>query len=191
MMKIINLKLIFFLAFISLISCKAQQTYPLNTFMENIPQGGYVKDLNNELPPYIGTYKAYDQGNEIALFITKEDNRPTERIGKQFFKDALVIKYIVKNQNNQVLQDTQNTNYPNIFLYSYATQPAKNTIIFIYSGTNCGVGWGNIYLKKLNDTQISWIYRAQSTVITEQNCPGNPDRTVYLPDTKDLIFTKQ
>ncbi|MDQ0783505.1 hypothetical protein QF044_003359 [Chryseobacterium sp. W4I1] len=27
-------------------SCKAQQTYPLNTDFEEIPQGSYLKDLN-------------------------------------------------------------------------------------------------------------------------------------------------
>ncbi|MFP3597324.1 DUF6705 family protein [Chryseobacterium sp. SIMBA_029] len=127
MMKILNLTLIFLLTFISVISCKAQQTYPLNTFMEDIPQGGYVKDLNNELPPYVGTYKAYDQGNEITLFITKEDNRPTNVVDKQFYQDALVIKYIVKNRSNQILQDTQNISNPNIYIFT-VIEPGQQKI---------------------------------------------------------------
>jgi len=194
-MKILLYKKIFFpLAFIGIISCKAQQNpLPLNTWMENIPQGAYVKDLNNELSPYVGTYKATYQGNEITLFITKEENRVTKRAGKQFYRDALVIKYNVKNSSGQTLQETQNINNPDIYIYSYKTRVVsqQSTIIFIYSGTNCGVGWGDIYLKKINNTQISWTYNAESTLITEQNCPGNPDKTVYLPQTKDLIFTKQ
>ena len=176
------------------LSCKAQQnSLPLNTWMENIPQGAYVKDLNNELSPYIGTYKAAYQGNEITLFITKEENRTTKRAGKQFYRDALVIKYIVKNSSGQILQETQNINNPDTYIYSYKTKVVsqESIIMFIYSGTNCGVGWGDIYLKKINNTQISWTYNAESTMTTEQNCPGNPDKTVYLPQTKDLIFTKQ
>ncbi|MDR2235230.1 MAG: hypothetical protein LBE92_03825, partial [Chryseobacterium sp.] len=77
------------------------------------------------------------------------------------------------------------------FIYSIGTKPNINSIVFIYSGTNCGVGWGKILLKKLNATEVSWTYRANSLVITDQNCPGNPDLTIYLPVTKDLIFTKQ
>ncbi|RQO41718.1 hypothetical protein DBR39_03645 [Chryseobacterium sp. KBW03] len=96
---------------------KAQQNpLPLNTWMENIPSGGYVKDLDNELSPYVGNYKAVYQGNEIILFVTKEENRSTKRGGKKFYRDALVIKYIAKNQNNQVLQDTQNVNNPNLYI---------------------------------------------------------------------------
>lgn len=40
--------------FVIVISCKAQQIFPLNTNFEEIPQGSYIKDLNNELSPYVG-----------------------------------------------------------------------------------------------------------------------------------------
>ncbi|UWX60624.1 hypothetical protein N0B40_19830 [Chryseobacterium oranimense] len=63
---------ILFILVTSLIACKAQQTYPLNIDFEEIPQGSYLKDLNDELTPYIGEYKANFEGNEIRLFISKE-----------------------------------------------------------------------------------------------------------------------
>ena len=176
----------------SMIACKAQQTYPYNTDYDQIPNGSYLKDLNNELSPYIGTYKASYQGNEITLFITKQENKnETRPLNKQFYRDALVVKYIVKNSLNNVLQDTYNNNIPNIELYSYRIRTNQNTIILYYSGTNCGVGWGDIYLKKINATQISWEYRPEDMVLTSENCSGNPDITIYLPEIKDLIFTKQ
>lgn len=82
------------------LSCKAQQnSLPLNTLMDDIPQGAYVKDLNNELNPYIGVYKANYQGNEITLYITKEEDRPTKRMNKNFFRDVLSIRYIVKSSS--------------------------------------------------------------------------------------------
>lgn len=175
---------------INFISFKAQ-TLPLNTLLDTIPKGAYVKDLNNELSPYAGIYKANYQGNEITLFITKVENRPEKSTNMEYYQDALVVKYIVKNSSGTVLQDTQNNAIPKIELYSYRTRPAQNVIIFYYSGTNCGVGWGDVYLKKINSTQISWEYRPDSTVLTSKNCPGNPDINVYIPVTKDLIFTKQ
>jgi len=174
------------------LSCKTQQNpLPLNTWMENIPQGAYVKDLNNELPPYVGTYKATYLGNEITLFITKEENKLEELTNKYYYNDVLNVKYKIKNSSGQILQETQNGTTPNNTITSTRTKPSTGQIILYYEGTNCGVGWGDIYLKKINNTQISWTYNAESTLITEQNCPGNPDKTVYLPQTKDLIFTKQ
>lgn len=35
---------------------KTQQTVPLSTFIEDIPANAYVKDVNNELIPYTGTW---------------------------------------------------------------------------------------------------------------------------------------
>ena len=89
--------LLYFLT-IFVFSCKAQQAHPYNTNYEQVPNGSYLKDLNNELSPYVGTYKANYQGNKITLFITKQENKSETRpLNKQFYRDALVVKYIVKN----------------------------------------------------------------------------------------------
>ena len=174
-MKKINLFLAILIGLISnLISCKAQ-ILPLNTLMENIPANSHVKDLNNELPPYIGIYKANYQGNEITLYVTKEDDRITKRMNKQFYQDALVIKYIVKNSLGVVLQDTKNNNLPEIKLYSTRTKPTQSRVTFYYSGTHCGVGWGDIYLSKINATQISWEYRPDNDIFP--GCPPGTDKT--------------
>ncbi|WP_284462467.1 hypothetical protein [Chryseobacterium sp.] len=172
-------------------SCKAQQILPLNTLMENIPQNAYVKDLSNELVPYIGTYKANYQGNEITLFITKEENKLTKRAGKQFYRDVLNTKFIVKGSSNTILQDTKNNNLQTNTIYSTKIRSYDNSIILYYNGTNCSVGWGNIFIKKISNTQFSWDYRPDDMIITPGKCPGNPDLTIYLPVTKGLIFTKQ
>ncbi|MDR6923088.1 MULTISPECIES: DUF6705 family protein [Chryseobacterium] len=177
-------------------SCKAQQVYPLNTDYETVPNNSYLKDLNSELERYIGVYKTNYGGNEITLFITKDNQRLIKRANKNFYRDILIIRYMIKNSFGNVLQDIQNMTFPDNqpshhFIESIATNPLQNTVTFIYSGTNCGIGWGKIILKKLNDTQISWIYRPNGSATTDENCPGNPDKTVYLPDTENLVFTKQ
>lgn len=183
--------LLFFGVLLSFLSCKAQ-TLPLNTFTEDIPSNAYVKDLINELSPYIGIYKAIYEGKEITLYITKQENKIEKRTKKTYYFDVLHIKYTVKNiSTGLILQDTYNLNHPQIELYSLGTNSFNQTVNFYYSGTNCRVGWGRIYLKKLNSTQISWEYKPNSRVLRGSDCPGNPDLTVYLPVTKDLIFTKQ
>ncbi|MBV8326784.1 DUF6705 family protein [Chryseobacterium sp.] len=189
-MKIRNFKITILLSLLFMISYKAQ-ILPLNTALNDIPANAYIKDINNELNPYIGTYKATYQGNEITLFIIKEDYKLEKSSDKNYFMDALVVKYIVKDFSGKILQDTQNNSIPNIKLYSIGTRPAKNTVIFYYTGTNCGVGWGKIILQKINDTQVSWDYRPNDTVLDDSKCPPGTDIKIYLPETKDLIFTKQ
>ncbi|MGN7866572.1 DUF6705 family protein [Chryseobacterium sp. 22458] len=175
------------------ISCKAQQIYPLNTDFEEIPQGSYIKDLNNELNPYVGVYKADFQGNEIQLFIIKETMKYIKSLN--VYQDVLSVRYIVKNSLGNILQDTQSMTFqPNQLLhsiYSRGTYPSKNVVWFNYGGTNCKVGWGSIELKKISPTQISWEYRPNDIILDSSKCPQGTDIKIYLPETKDLIFTKQ
>ncbi|MFS4431078.1 DUF6705 family protein [Chryseobacterium sp. S90] len=188
-MKTIYLKILMICLMINILLCSAQ-TLPLNTPFANIPNGAYVKDINNELTPYIGTYKGSFDGKEITLFISKQENKLEKSTQKNYYMDALIVKYVVKNSSGTILQDTQN-NSSDIEFYSFKMRPAKNALEFIYTGTNCHVGWGDVYLKKINSTQISWEYRPDDITTTESKCPSTLDTTIYLPETKDLIFTKQ
>ncbi|WP_101239267.1 hypothetical protein [Chryseobacterium sp. PMSZPI] len=160
-----------------------------------LPDNSYLKDFNNELSPYVGTYKATFEGNEITLYITKQNYKFFDLKVKKYYQDVLSIKYIVKNSSGTILQNTQTMSFqPNqlrFTVYSVKTKPSQNTIIFYYGGTNCGIGWGDIYLKKLNDHQLSWEYRPNDSIIDSKTCPDDTDINIYLPETKNLIFTKQ
>ncbi|MDR2236637.1 MAG: hypothetical protein LBE92_10975 [Chryseobacterium sp.] len=182
-------RLLFSGAVLAVFYCKAQQTYPLNTDYETIPDYAYIKDLNNELGAFAGTYKANYQGNEITLYLTKVENKLEDGTKKRYYMDVIAAKYTVKSSTGIILKDTQNNN-TNDF-YSIWSEPQENAIAFYYPGTNCMVGWGKVYLYKINSTQLSWDYRPNSMILDQQNCPGNQDTKVYLPVTKDLIFTKQ
>lgn len=194
-MKTINIKTLIFLSFlINILSCKAQE-YPLNTDFRNIPNYSYLKDINNELIPFVGTYQGQFSGNQITLFVTKEPHKLIEYTNQKFYRDVLSIRYIVKNSGGTILQDTQNmvfqSNQIQHTIYSTIINPYHNLLMLTYGGTNCGVGWGSIRLKKLNATQISWEYRPNDRILDSSKCPSGTDINIYLPETKDLIFTKQ
>ena len=182
---------------ICLINCKAQQQiYPLNTFFENAPNYAYMKDIDNFLPSYVGTYKATYQGNEITLFITKEDMYLIDygQGDRKYYQDVLHIKYIVKKiTTGLALQDNLNPPNPrrNKIISIGTNILDNNSIELIYSGTNCGIGYGSITLKKISNTQINWSYYPDSRLLSDGDCPGNPDIKIYLPDTENLVFTKQ
>ncbi|WP_449388537.1 DUF6705 family protein [Chryseobacterium lineare] len=128
--------------------CKAQQ-YPLNTDYDDIANNSYLKDLNNELDPYIGVYKANYNGKEIILYITKVNNKLEKRPNKVFYRDVLIIKYIVKNSSGTTLQDTQNNNLQTNRISSFRIRSYDSTVLLSYEGTNCRVGCGTILLKKI------------------------------------------
>ncbi|MDR6458961.1 hypothetical protein J2786_002068 [Chryseobacterium vietnamense] len=192
-MKIVY-KIALILVMLNIISCKAQLTFPLLTSIDNIPNLSHLKDTNNELQSFTGTYSATYNGNQITLFISKENDKLFNTRGKQIYKDILSIRYIIKNSSGAVLQDTQNKVFqPDLLHTIYSLWVTENgtKVSFNYAGTNCSVGWGKIILKKLNFNQISWEYRPNDITTTESKCPSTLDTTIYLPETKDLIFTKQ
>jgi len=194
-MKKISLKIVLTLSLIfAILSCKGQ-TFPLRTAVENVPNLSHFKDINNELSPFVGKYSATYNGKQITLFIIQENNKLFNFIDKDIYIDVLSIKYIVKNSSGATLQDTQSMTFPahqlRHTIYSQWAEDNGNKLLFYYGGTNCGVGWGRIELKKLNNTQISWEYRPNDIILDDSKCPPGTDINIYLPEAKDLIFTKQ
>ena len=193
-MKNLYMKLLSTLCFLVItISCKAQ-IYPLKTDYTEISQNSYLKDINNELDAFIGTYRTQFQGNEITLYLTKEIQRYFERGNYKFYNDVISVKYTIKSLNGTVLQDTQSMNIPlqqiRHTIYSRWTEYG-NKLLLYYGGTNCGVGWGSIILTKIDASQLLWEYTPNDIIIDSNKCPSGTDINIYLPQTKDLIFTKQ
>lgn len=192
MKTIYNQFLVVFIIIISLTSCKGQ-VLPLNTSMRDAPLNSYLKDLNNELGPYVGTYQATIDGNQITLYITKQDHTYFDLGDTKFYKDVLIIRYTIKNSSG-ILQSTQNENFTSMkeknLIHSRGIRSNLDMIVFSYNGTNCDIGWGTIYLKKISDTQISWRYYAETVATSHDRCPPNVDKSTYLPEGENLIFTK-
>ncbi|WP_419495370.1 DUF6705 family protein [Chryseobacterium bernardetii] len=174
------------------ISCKAQQEYSINTVPSNIPNGSYIKDINNELDIFVGTYKALYNNKEFVININKVVKKNFILSGLNYYKDALVVKYTIKDLSGNILQSTiNNANESKHFITNTIVLSQKNEVRFYYTGGDCGIGWGSIRIKKLNNNEISWSYYPNNTTLDNINCPNPIDTKVYLPETENLIFTKQ
>ncbi|MDN3690965.1 hypothetical protein QWZ06_01115 [Chryseobacterium tructae] len=172
-------------------SCKAQEIHPLNTSALDVPAGSYFKDSNNELDSFIGRWQGNFQEKNITLQIFKQVKVPIERFGKPFYRDQIFVKYEVK-KGNTVLESSMNKDFTNnIGLSIKGSKIQDNSITLVFSGGNCSVGIGIIALKKINTTQFSWGYYPGTTTTNDKDCPPNRDYTIYLPETENLIFTKQ
>jgi len=171
-------------------SCKAQQTYPLDTDYKKISDYSYLKDINNDLVPYIGTWKATFDNKEITITVDKVDHHLYNFRIKKFYQDVLFIRYSIKNSQGTILKSTMNLEVTKSVIESSMTFP-NQIITFTYIGGDCGFGWGDISLKLVDATHIKWNYRPDDVILTNINCPNGADTTIYLPQTKDLVFTKQ
>jgi len=182
----------FFIIF--LFSCNAQQVLPLNNSAYSSPTNSYFKDSNGELDYYLGNWKAVFQNRVIILDISKETKVPFEMFDKKFFRDQIRVRYVIKNSNGLILESSLNKDFFNdikLSIRGFKTQLNGNEVSLIFSGGNCSVGIGKIVFKKINPTQFSWGYYPGTTSRNDISCPPNLDYTIYLPETENLVFTKQ
>ncbi|MCX8534712.1 DUF6705 family protein, partial [Chryseobacterium luquanense] len=160
-------KLIILLALHSLFLSFAQ-IYPLNTYSE-VPTNAYIKDLNNDLLPYEGDWKAtwgnkifFVQFKRIKKYLDHKENNP-------YYKDLLVGKFKVMDQNGLILYD--NTNLPNedtkIEGGRFFTIPIKQYYLFYIDPDICNIT-GKIYIDFVsnNQTQLNWKFIDTTDIIT-------------------------
>ncbi len=156
-LKLKIMKKLFILAIFGLIiSCKAQ-TYPLRTFTE-IPENAYLKDTNNELNSYTGTWKA--TWNNKTIYITLKKMTNTYDTVFKYYRDFLIGKFKVVDNNGKVLFD--NTNIEDgkakIEGIGFRKKDGKYSLIYIDRDL-CGIT-GNVTINFTDSTKtkLQWIY---------------------------------
>jgi len=168
-------------------SCKAQQV-SLNIPYSNITNGMHIKDTNNEYNKFLGTWKSNFNNQTIFIYIEKQLDRSINSVNKNYYSDVLIVRYEIKNSSNQIVRSTKNVTNDNVNIISRGMD-TNNLAVFSYSGGGCNVGWGSIGLQYVDTNHIKWSYYPNSTLTV--NCPNSADTTIYLPETKDLVFTKE
>jgi len=162
---------------INFCSCKAQQVYPLNTYPDDVQPGSYLKDLNNELDFYVGTWKANFQDKTITLSVTKQLHKPFEMLGKNYFQDQLIVRYEIKSTNGTLLESSLNRAFTDqndikLLIESSGVEASGEILNLLFAGGNCSVGIGDIVLKKINNTQFYWNYYPGTTTRNDISCPS-------------------
>lgn len=178
------------------LSCKAQQIVPLDTYPTYIQNNDYLKDLNNELDFFIGTYQTNYQGNTYTLYITKIIKKPIGGGTVNYFQDVLSMRYTIEDSSGQIIEDTQNMNFtPNqrdFTIYSLSNLDSAKFVAFSYGGIGCNIGSGRILLQHKGGHQFSFKYRPEELPYYPTNCPNLNNDDIKLPAIVDeIIFTKQ
>jgi len=98
MKKIALILLITFITY----SCKGQIIIPMNNDYVETPDGAYLKDTENFLDKFVGTWK-YQNGNEEFIIILKKE---INHFYKAYYKDILYGEYKYVNPSGSTLVNT-------------------------------------------------------------------------------------
>ncbi len=180
-----------FILFVIAISCTAQ-VYPLRTFTD-IPENAYIKDLNNELIPYEGTWKGTWDNKTIFIYFKKIKKHMNHKENNPYYKDILIGKFKVINSNGQVLFDNTNLsdNDAKIEGTRFFSIPYKRYSLFYLDPDICN-STGDILIKFLNNTstQLDWKF-SDTTDVTDSSCQYYDANPFPQPLPKEIILTKQ
>lgn len=92
-------KIILALMTISALSCKSQNPVVGLDAPSNTPEGAYLKDLNNEMNKFVGTWKLNSGGKEFTITLEKREMI----YGYKYYKDRLEGEYSFKENGQEIV----------------------------------------------------------------------------------------
>ena len=79
----------------------------------SIPNGAYIKDVNNVLNPYLGEWSANYDDKKITISFIKYKNSRSSLDDNIYFIDEIMARYKVEDSNGNILIDyTNELTYP-------------------------------------------------------------------------------
>lgn len=142
---------------LTIISCKAQHIIPIeDTYKYKGTEGGllgdnnyvYVKDVNNILPKFIGTWKGIYNSKNFEFRISKiiTDNGEVK-------KDRLLMRYKIINNNGAIIENTLSlpNDSPYVMKIGYVAKSGSYVFSYIGKSNACGQnGW--VFMEILNNS---------------------------------------
>ncbi|WP_288436007.1 DUF6705 family protein [uncultured Chryseobacterium sp.] len=185
-MKNIFLFILFCISF----SCNAQ-IYPLRTYSD-VPVNAYIKDIDNELVPYEGTWKGTWGGKTVVIYLKRIKNYYTHLENKPYYNDILIGKFKVQDSNGNSLFDNTNLSDENAKIKGsrfFSIPNIRYTLIYIDSDLCNTSGNISISFTDSSKTKLNWKLTLGSNMITTDCQYYNTGIPEALP--KEIVLTKQ
>lgn len=184
-MKNIFLTLVLFISSIGLNA----QTFPLRTFTE-LPQNAYLKDTNNELIDYEGTWKGTWDGKTFYITFKKITNKYNPYL--KYYSDFLIGKFKVLDSGGQILFDNTSISDDNAKINGSKFRKIDDKYSLSYLDPDlCSLSFRiSINFTDATKTKLQWKAKYFMEIFTS-GCPyinGNP---FPQPIPKNVILIKQ
>ncbi len=174
--------------FISIIFCKAQ-TYPLRTFTE-VPENAYLKDTNNELQYYVGTWKGTWNNKTIYITFKKITNQYNPNL--KYYKDFLIGKFKVMDSNGQILFDNTSISDNDAKITGGKFRKVDDKYSLGYIDPDICNMMGSILINFTSPTKTQMLFAFSDwTDIITPDCPYYNANPFPEPLPKNIILTKE
>ncbi|WP_345991351.1 DUF6705 family protein [Chryseobacterium sp. Chry.R1] len=176
--------------FIISLTCNAQE-YPLTT--TEVPSNAYIKDLNNQLPAFDGSWKGTWKNKTFLVNFKKVKYYFTHLQNNPYYQDILIGKFQVKDANGNILFD--NLNIPDNQAKIEGSRMFTNgTYSLSYLDSDLCDKMGFIRIAFTNSTKTQMILKySEVSDLIEPSCffYGKPGDQRPEPIPKEIILTKQ
>ena len=166
---------------------------PLNTW--DAKSGTYLKDINNELNPYIGTWEGTWANKKFSLKIEKLLKvRHTSENGFYNYEDKLIGRYKVINlSDGSVLEDNfGQQNLSLIKIESTSSKRFENRFNFIYIDKDlCSIVGEIVFIGNPATNQLQYNFMYDEWDYNNCQYPEIIDIPVKIPTIYNLIMTRQ
>ncbi|MEC4050992.1 DUF6705 family protein [Flavobacterium sp. SUN046] len=156
------MKKIFILLIIVQATLSRAQTYPL--ISPDAPSGSYIKDMNNEYDPYLGTWEGTWDNKKITFYLTKVEHQRINYSQDDYqYRDIVIAKYkVVDLTTGTIIEDSTNiTDFDDIDLRATRVNRNYNFLDFLYFGraSKCGLNANVFMYRDLNNpNQLTYKY---------------------------------
>lgn len=185
------MKKLFLFTFIIFSLYSTAQEYPLTA--TEVPANAYIKDLDNQLPAFEGTWKGTWNNKTFIINFKKIKFYYTHLKDNPYYQDILIGKFQVKDSNGNILFD--NLNIPdNDAKIKGVKIFASGKYVLTYIDPDLCLKSGGMNINFINSekTQMQLKFYETSDLI-EPDCffHGKPADQRPQPIPKEIILTKQ
>jgi len=182
------------------LGCKAQEIIvPLQNdrvldwdLIDDNEENVYLKDVNNDLNKFVGTWKVIHNGRDYEFRIWKYTDSHSNDYFFKYKRDMLYMRHIIKDvATSNTIESSINTKFGDPHLINGVEYYSANTHRFFYIGQegNCGQ-LGDIFIDSLTANTIKLSYSPSRTgFISGEDCP-NGLAVQHMPEDT-ITLTKQ
>lgn len=188
-----SIKILCLLLVSSMANCQVTTTVPLNTY--NYPNGAYIKDLNNVLPFWEGTWEGVESNKKYTFIFTLFRQQLINHAGYHYIDEIKGKFKVVNLSTNQVLYDNLNvTSYNDYNIVGLSIIAEREFQFYFYDNEiNCfNSAIFSLIKSTSSNTQINYKGFRLSDFGGPADCSyeNQSDIPMFLPRV-DLVLNKQ
>jgi hypothetical protein len=173
--------------FLAIVSCKAQiiAVEGFEDYPNELPDGAYIKDVNNVLNKFVGTWKGTYNNKNYEFEVTKY-TRISEIRPLKF--DKLLIRYKIIDTSGNIVVNTLNVSNDDKYIIrgSYLAKSGSYVLSYVGLNAKCGQN-GSVFINAYNTDKMELFLQVNGEMY--QECTTGAVEQVLPTDWIDL--TKQ